>query len=204
MQSACTWEPSEPVPQRHDTIILLLDNAPTTCGSTDKKKCLETLKLHVLSHSAVQSRLVMCCMERTYDSDSTPAIVSPTPAPAKSERIVSARSHPGSFRVVWSRLESFRVRAVGGHSESSGIGWSRRLPESFRVIGVGVVRSRHSRSLCFLSFILCVNFVYRLLFWRSTRADFGSHRLQPILDDPDSERLKQTAILLHQNNYSEA
>ena len=201
----------------------------------------------------------MCSLERTHVSDPTPAIVSSTPTPAKSEPLVAhgvgviwsrsesfevlrsrsqspgvarIRSEPESSRVVRSCLDSFGVQS---RPESSGVVWSRSRLESFGTVWsrpesseVGRCRShsesstgavqfnvlvtRHFISLCLLSFTLCLNFVYSPLFRRSTRADSGSLRLQPIPDDSkwlratqndsrrlhlrtatnDSERLKMT------------
>ena len=67
-------------------------------------------------------KLVMCTLQGTYDSDPTPAIVSPIPTPEKSESLFTPR-----VVVVW--VGVVRVGIVrsteSSSSESSGVVRSR-------------------------------------------------------------------------------
>ena len=122
-----------------------------------------------VAYLVMECNLVTCSLERTHDSDPTPAIVSPISTPAKSEPLVLrgvgvVRSRPELFAVVRSRLDAESSGVVRSRSESFGVVRSRLVSESF-----GVVRSRSE------------------LF--GVRVVRSSLRLQHILDD--SERLRK-------------
>ena len=70
-----------------------------------------------LSGVSGECTIVMCSLERTYDSDPTPAIVSPIPTAAKWEPLV-----PLGVGVFRSRVEcSADIRS---RLKSSGVDWS--------------------------------------------------------------------------------
>ena len=79
------------------------------------------------------SEVVVCSLERTHDSDPTPAIVSPRATPTKSESLVLRgvvmessgviQRHPESSGFIQKRLEPFTV--VRNRLESFGVVGSR-------------------------------------------------------------------------------
>ena len=116
------------------------------CGNFAEKSKLFMIILPQKICSSILSHhnLVMCSLERIYDSN---------PTPAKSEPILPpevVQSHPKSFRVARSRLESESFKVVWSlRIVPPRIGAVRNHPESFEVVQshpksseVGVVLSR--------------------------------------------------------------
>ena len=158
--------------------------------------------------------IVMYVLERSHDSDPTPAIFSPISTMENSEPLVLlevgvVRSHSETSGVVWSRLESpgdVQSRAessgvVQSRAESSGVGVvrSRQESELFGVVqsrseSTGAVRSnvlviRHFVSLCFFVFHFACAFRLQAFV---AQAVSGRLQLQPIPSDTDFVRLRTT------------